>query len=174
MLARYKNWVKNAEAPDEEDFCVLPFGADEKRKKALVNLGFSFVFLLLQIVAGSLNPSSSRTVWIFYPYIVVFLPIAYFFSGALFFMKATERLSRKVWEKSLARCRHSGVALLVLAAVNALLELVFILLNRGEFSGWGFASGAGRDVAYFAVFLCMTAVCVLYGIFFDRSFSKSE
>ncbi|MCR4940516.1 MAG: hypothetical protein K5930_10495 [Treponemataceae bacterium] len=192
MLSRYKNWVKSAERPDEADFLVLPFGVAEKRRKAVLNITFCILLLFLQIFGGSLNQSSSRTAWIFYPYVILFLPIAYFFSGALFFFKVSESLSRKEWEKSLARCKHSGIALLVLSALNAVLELVYIILNRGALfaSASGALSGAlpgvkaGEtlaggisglmDIIYLAVFIFMSLVCLLYGIFFDRNFSRAK
>lgn len=192
MLSRYKNWVKNAETPDEPDFLVLPFSPSQKRKKSIENLLFCLLLLFLQILGGVLNPSSSRTAWIFYPYVIVFLPIVYFFSGAGSFFKLSEKLSRKEWEKSLARCKHSGIVLLVLSVINALLELVYIILNRGQLfarasadlsnalpgvnAGGTLANGGSglMDIIYLAVFISMSLVCVLYGIFFDRNFSRAK
>ena len=172
-MLRYKNWIKQAETPDEKDFFILPYDEKKKRKGALINLCFCFIFLLLQIAAGLINQSSSRTAWIFFPYIMIFLPIAYFFAGAYTFVaiksdvESTQNsfsLSRKEWEKSLARCKHAGSALLVLSGINALLEIVFIVLHRNDI--------ITRDIVYLGVLLCMAAMCALYGIFFDRNFSK--
>ncbi len=172
-MLRYKNWIKNAETPDEKDFFILPYGENKKRKGAFINLCFCFIYLLLQVLAGLMNHSSSRTAWIFYPYILLFLPIAYFFAGALAFAsikpdtESTQNaisLSRKEWEKSLARCKHSGVALLVLSCANSLLELVYIVLHWNDVFT--------KDFLYFGILICMAATCALYGIYFDRSFSK--
>ncbi len=173
MTIRYKIWIKNAETPDEKDFFVLPNDKKKKRKGALINLCFCFLFIALLVAAGLVNQSSSRTAWIFYPYIVLFLPAAYFAFGACAFASLSlaaetgqgrDSLSRKEWEKSLARCKHSGGALLVLSGINALLEIVFIVLHRND--------GIMRDFVYLGVLLCIILVCVLYGIYFDRNFSK--
>ena len=181
-MLRYKNWIKNAETPDEKDFFIIPYDEKKKRKIALINLYFCFLFLLLQILAGLMNQSSSRTAWIFFPYILLFLPIAYFFFGATTFITVPKKnsvmtidqeteheqscisLSRKEWEKSLARCKHSGFALLAISCINALLEFVYIVLHRND--------GITKDFLYLAVLIVMAAMCALYGIFFDRSFSK--
>ena len=172
-MLRYKNWIKNAETPDEKDFFILPYDEKKKRKGAFINLCFCFIFLLLQIAAGLINQSSSRTAWIFFPYISIFLPIAYFFAGAYMFVAIkpdTESepnsisLSRKEWEKSLARCKHAGSALLVVSGINAILEIVYIVIHRND--------GIAKDFLYLGILLCMAALCSLYGIFFDRNFSK--
>ena len=169
MTTRYKNWIKNAETPDEKDFFVLPDDGKEKRKEALINLGFCFLFIALLVAAGLVNQSSSRTAWIFYPYIVLFLPAVYFAFGAcafasLVFLRKSGSLSRKEWEKSLVRCKHSGGALLVLSGINALLDIVFIVLHRND--------GIMRDIVYLGVLLVLVVCSVLYGVFFDRNFSK--
>ena len=172
-MLRYKNWIKNAETPDEKDFFILPYDEKKKRKGAFINLCFCLIFLLLQIAAGLINQSSSRTAWIYFPYILIFLPIAYFFAGAYSFVaiksdtESTQNhisLSRKEWEKSLARCKHAGSALLVVSCINALLELVYIVLHRNE--------NIAKDFLYLGVLILIAAGCVLYGIYFDRSFSK--
>ena len=169
MTTRYKNWIKNAETPDESDYFVLPDDGKKRRKGALMNLCFCFLFIALLVAAGLVNQSSSRTAWIFYPYIVLFLPAVYFAFGACAFaslvlVRHNVSLSRKEWEKSLARCKHSGGALLVLSGINALLEIVFIVLHRND--------EIVRDIVYLGVLLGLTFGCVLYGIYFDRSFSK--
>ena len=200
MTTRYKNWIKNAETPDEKDFFILPFDQKKKHKMALVNLCFCFLFIALQIAAGLVNQASSRTAWIFYPYIVLFLPVAYFAFGAVTFVGLSAAsaevdaanaddasdvpqkngadgsyfqgglsLSRKEWEKSLARCKHSGVTLLVLSALNVLLELVYIFTHMRTAPE---AGNISREVLYLAVLVCLVLVSVGYGIFFDRSFSK--
>ena len=172
-MLRYKNWIKKAETPDEKDFFILPYDEKKKRKGAFINLCFCLIFLLLQIAAGLINQSSSRTAWIYFPYILIFLPIAYFFAGAYSFVaiksdtESTQNrisLSRKEWEKSLARCKHAGSALLVVSCINALLELVYIVLHRNE--------NIAKDFLYLGVLILIAAGCVLYGIYFDRSFSK--
>ena len=164
MTTRYKNWIKNAETPDEKDFFVLPDDGKRRHKDAFINLGFCFLFIALLV-----NQSSSRTAWIFYPYIVLFLPAVYFAFGAcafssFVFARSSVSLSRKEWEKSLARCKHSGGALLVLSGINALLEIVFIVLHRND--------GVMRDIVYLGALLVLVVCSVLYGAFFDRNFSK--
>ena len=211
MNTRYKNWIKNAETPDENDYVVLPYDEKKKRRVALIHLCFCFLFIALQIVGGLVNQASSRTAWIFYPYIVLFLPIVYFAFGASSFVSLSFRsvpggepvltdgdpdatdepdvqvatnalvssdvpqgglsLSRKEWEKSLARCSHSVTVLLVFAALNALLVLVYVFthLNDAPYDG-----ALAREFLYLAVHVCIAISCVGYGLFFKKSVSMHK
>ena len=57
------------------DYYILPLDERQKKKTNLVNIGFAAVFFLIQIAMGMVNQDSSRTFWIVYPYLFIFLTV---------------------------------------------------------------------------------------------------
>ena len=161
---RYVDWVKNAEKADVENFYVLNCDQKKKQHLALLNLCFGLVLLAFQLGAGFLNQSSSRTAWIFYPYILAFLPLAYFFFGAYHFFFCSPALSQKQYSASLSRCKHSMRALLVLSALQILLSLLYVFLKRQTLQQALF-----RELLYLAFLLLQTAITVAYSVFFNKN-----
>ena len=158
---KYVNWVKKAETPDVENYHILAFDEVKRKKLAIINLLAGFLFFILIICAGVLNHPSSRTAWIFYPYISILIPAAYFTAGALAFMKCPVNLSKKQWDASLERCRHSAIVLLILCILNFLLDVIFMIIkgfNLFEF-------------LYLLIFVFLILLCLIYGKFFDKNFS---
>lgn len=162
---RYVDWVKNAETPDEENFYVLPYSEAEKKRIAVFNLLWTLSFLLVQTGAGLLNQSSSRTFWIFYPYVLAFVPVVYAVWGACSFFSCSASLSKKQYVSSLSRCKHSVTALLVLSVLQIVLSVVYLILHRSALV----TEGLIRELLYLGCMVLMCALCVLYGIFFNKN-----
>ena len=56
------------------DIYVLPFDEKKKKQTNRVTLGFAAAMVAIQLLAGMMNQDSSRTFWIVYPYLFIFLP----------------------------------------------------------------------------------------------------
>lgn len=161
LLMKYANWVKKAVTPDVENYHILPYDEAKRKRFALINLLYGGVFFILIFCAGIINHPSSRTAWIFYPYILIMIPAAYFFAGALAFMKCPVNLSKKQWESSLARCKHSAAGLLILSVIHLILEVIFIIVHRAD-------GVFGKEAVYLSLFSVMIFICIIYGKFFDK------
>ena len=163
---KYLNWVKKAETPDVENYHILACDESKRKQSAVINLISGFVFFIMIFGAGILNHPSSRTAWIFYPYISTMIPAVYFIAGALAFMKCTVNLSKKQWDSSLGRCSHSAIALLILCILNLILDVIFIIIHsKTGFNFW--------EIIYLLIFVILTLLCIVYGKFFDKNFAKN-
>lgn len=160
---KYLNWVKNAETPDQKNFLILPYDEKKKKRYAVMNFAFGILLLILLVSAGVLNHPSSRTAWIFYPYILNFIPLGHFFAGAFLFMKFPVNLSKKQWDSSLARCKHSAAGLLIFFSLNFLLDVIFLITHRKN----GFNA---FEFIYILIFAVMILVIIFYSKFYDKRF----
>lgn len=194
-MSRYKNWIKNAETPDEPDYHLLPYDEKTKGKVAAINFFFCVLMLLIQIAEGFVNQSSSRTYWVFFPYVFVFLPLAYLLAGSVSFFGMPVALSRKQWEKSLGRMKRSCIGVMIVDGISAVAELVYLIVYRttlwnavpsgtegdilqnvpAAFSKEAAMVGGYRlELVYFGLQVMLLLCCVLYGFYYDRIFSTSK
>lgn len=146
------------------DYYVLPFDEHRKAKTAALNLLFSFLFVGLHVAAGIVNASSSHTFWIVFPYFFLFLPEAYMFVGVISYALAPVRMERADYMGSIVRMKHSCMAVLVLAGINMLLDLFYMIRYHAGIM-------LGRELFYFGCFAVLAALCVLYGFCYDRMFA---
>ncbi len=146
------------------DYYVLPFDREKKRKANLVNLGFALVLLAVQTAAGMVNQDSSRTFWIVYPYLFIFLSVAYFLIGAVSFRGHPVRMQQVQYETGIARIRRSGAGAVVMAGICMALELVYILIHHGEVR-------MDRELLYLLCHGLLLAAGFLYGRYYNRTYS---
>lgn len=144
-------------------FYVLPFDEKTKRRTAWINLCYVLAITAVQVLAGLLNQDSSHTFWIVYPYLFLYLPLFYAFFGVHAYSEASLRMQSAQYEQGLVRIRKSLIAVLVLAAVNAVLDIVYIIIHRGEIR-------LGTEIAYCFTFLVQIAGVAAYGRFYDRNY----
>ena len=146
------------------DYYILPFDKDKKKKTGLVNLGFALALMAVQTAAGMVNQDSSRTFWIVYPYLFVFLPAIYFLIGAVSFWGCPVRMQKVQYETGLARIRRSCVGVVVMAGIGMALELVYILLHHGDVR-------MERELLYLLCHGLLLAAGFLYGRCYNRTYS---
>lgn len=139
---------------------------DEKRKKqyAWVNYVVAAAFFALELLAGMLNPDSSRTAWIVFPYMFLFLPMAYMMLGAYAFWGAPLSMQHSEYQNSLVRLRKSCIAILVLGGVNILLDFLFIVIHFSELHFY-------KEIIYLACFVGMEILGIFYGKCYDRMYA---
>lgn len=145
------------------DYYILPFGSEQKKKTNLVNLGFSLLFILLQTAAGMVNQDSSRTFWIVYPYLFIFLPASYFLVGAVSYLGYPLRMQKAQYETGLARIRRSCIGIMALAGLCAALDLVYIFIHRSQVN-------IGRELVYLLFQGLLLAAGFAYGRYYDRTY----
>lgn len=145
------------------DYYILPFEESQKKKTAWVNLFFSVLLFAIQLFAGMLNQDSSRTFWIVYPYMFVFLPVAYMFLGAVTYFGVPHKMQKAHYETSLMRLRHSCVGAMILVGISGLLDIVYIIRNRGSIR-------MGMELCYLFLHVLFLLMAVLYGKYYDRTY----
>ncbi len=145
------------------DLYVLPFDAKQKRRTGLVNLGFSLLFGALFAGGGMVNQDSSHTFWIVFPYIFIFLPIGYFFLGAVSYFGTPLRMERAAYDGSLLRLRRSCLGAMVMTVISAALDILYLALYHDTIQ-------VQRECVYLLFHILFLAAAVCYGKLFDRMY----
>lgn len=143
---------------------VLPFDDKRKRRTAWVNLFYALVLTAVQVVAGLLNPDSSHTFWIVYPYLFIYLPLFYSFFGVYAYSEATTRMQSVQYQHGLVRIRRSFIGVMALAGINVVLDVIYMVIHRG-------AIRLGIELVYCMMFILLILGVISYGRFYDRNFS---
>lgn len=142
-------------------YYVLPFDEGAKRRSSRVNLAFGLIIAGLYLAMGMVNPPSSRTAYVVMPYVILFLPIAYFIFGAVRYMGCRLRMENGDYQKGLVRMKHSAWGMLGTLAVSAVLDILYIIIHLD-------AGVAGKEVVYLAFHFVLAAIIVVYGKLYDR------
>lgn len=146
------------------DMYVLPMDTKEKRRTGLVNLGFSLLFAVLFAAGGMVNQDSSHTFWIVFPYIFIFLPIGYFFLGAVSYFGTPVRMERAAYDGSLQRMKHSCLGAMVMTGISGVLDIVYLLLYHDSIQ-------VHRECVYLLCHVLFLLAAVGYGRLYDRMYS---
>ena len=138
------------------DYYILPLDERQKKKTNLVNIGFAAVFFLIQIAMGMVNQDSSRTFWIVYPYLCIFLPVASYWSDPL-------RMQKAQYETGIARMRRSCIGAAFLAVFSAVLDVIYMLQHLGSIR-------LGRELLYLLCHILFLAAAFLYGKYYNKAY----
>lgn len=146
----------------EGSYFELPYDEKQFKKNKIICAGFSMLFLLIFLGAGLINPDSSKTAWIVFPYFFLFLPIGFNLLGTFNLLGQKCRMEKAGYEESIIRLKKSSMAIMILAAVNIILDLIFICINHNinfviEFS-------------YIAILLLLIASVIAFGVKYDKMF----
>lgn len=145
------------------DMYVLPLDAKQKRRTGFVNLGFSLLFVALFAAGGMVNQDSSHTFWIVFPYIFIFLPIGYFFLGAVSYLGNPVRMERAAYDGSLQRLRHSCLGAMVMTIISAALDILYLILYYDTIQVY-------LECVYLLFHILFLAAAVCYGKLYDRMY----
>lgn len=145
-------------------FYVLPFDGEQKRKTARVNFLYAAGLTAVQVAAGMLNPDSSRTFWIVYPYLFLYLPLFYAFFGVYAYAQAPVRMQSAQYHNGLMRIRRSFMGVLVLSAANIAADIVYMVLYHDRIR-------MVTELVYCLMFVILIAAVVCYGRFYDRTYA---
>lgn len=144
-------------------YYILPFDEKEKKKTNLVNIGYTMALVIFQAAAGMVNQDSSRTFWIVYPYLLLFLPLAYLCLGVISYFGDPLRMQRAQYETGLVRIRRSLTGAMTLAGVSAALDILYIVLHHGEIQ-------LGRELLYLLCHGLFLSTAFLYGRYYKRTY----
>lgn len=143
------------------DYYVLPFDESQKKKCCWLNVLAAVLLFVIHLVEGMLNQDSSRTFWIVYPYLFVFLPVCYMFIGAVSFFGVPLRMQKAHYETSLLRIRHSCIGSMVLVGLSAILDVVYMVIHRSSVD-------FGKELLYFGFHALFLIAAFAYGKYYDR------
>ena len=147
------------------DYYVLPFDKQQKRKADVVNIATVLVLIAIHVTAGLLNQDSSRTFWIVLPYIMVFLPLGYMFIGAVNFWGNPVKMQRVQYETGVVRIKRSCIGSMVLIGIGAVLDILYMILYHDT-------ANIGRELIYLLCHVLFLAAGVIYGKYYDRTYSN--
>lgn len=145
------------------DYYIVPFDKEVKKKKSMVNLLTAMLLFAVQLVAGLLNADSSRTFWIVFPYMFVFLPIGYMFVGAVSDAGSPLKMQKAHYEMGLLRIRRSVIGAMVLVSINAVLDIVYILIHLEHVA-------IGKELTYLLCHIIFIGVAFLYGKYYTKTY----
>lgn len=143
-------------------YYTLPINEEEKKKTAIMNFVFFVLFGVLEVAIGMINPDSSRTAWVIFPYIFLFLPIAYFFIGAYTYVGLPVKMEHAAYRGSIVRMRRSAMGIIILAIVNIIADVVFMIIYRNSLN-WA------REIIYCVGLVIILVLAVIFG---KRMFDK--
>ncbi len=145
------------------DYYILPLDKEGKKKTNLVNIGFSVVLMLIQVAAGMVNQDSSRTFWIVYPYLFIFLPLAYQFIGAVSYWSDPLKMQKAQYETGLARMRRSCIGAMALTGISAVLDGIYMILHHAEIR-------MGRELLYLLCHILFLAAAFSYNRYYNKTY----
>ena len=147
----------------EGSYYRFPYDSGELKKNKICSLIFGLLFLALFVLAGSINADSSRTVWIVFPYLFIFLPIALFLLGvvSLFFIK--DRMEKGEYEGSIIRMKNSGLAIFWVTIINIFLDVIFIIKNLKTII-------LGKEIFYIAILIILIITVLVFAKKYDKMF----
>ena len=146
------------------DLYVLPFDEKEKKKTYIPCVLFGVLMLISLLMQGLINQSSSRTIWVVLPYFIQYLPALFYLLGVMEYVSSTMRMTRSQYEKGIGRMRFCAVALIVLAVISGICDLIYIIIRNGEYLIF-------REVLYLSIHLVTIMIAATFGRYYNRHFS---
>lgn len=106
----------------------MPGGELIKYKTAFIMT--SALNIILFVVMGLLNNDASRQFYVALPYVALLLPAAFALTGAVFFYRSGERLTRYDYDKSFARIKAHATASLYISAACVIGDIAALLTGK--------------------------------------------
>lgn len=91
----------------------------------------SLLSMVLFVVAGFLDAQASFTAYVFMPYIVTFLPMAFSVADGFKLMSYGDKLTHKQYDKTIVNLKHTAIATAVFAALSLIGNTVMYILAFG-------------------------------------------
>ena len=146
------------------DYYILKISESEKKKTKLWNFAFSIGIFSFLIIAGLLNQDSSRTAWIVFPYLMIYIPSAYLMRGSIAYVTMPKRMQKIQFDNSIARMKHSGIGILILTLISMCLDILYMFLHYKNIN-WG------RESLYFLAHVLILALTFLFGKYYDKKYA---
>ena len=146
------------------DLYVLPYDETEKKKTYLPCFSFGAGMFACLVVQGLVNQTSSRTLWVVLPYFLQFLPVLFFLMGIVEYALAAPKMTRQQYDKGVGRMHFNGIAVIVLAAISIISDVIYLVLRRGRYD-------MGREFFYLFLHVPVIMIAVLFSRYYNKKFS---
>lgn len=118
------------EAVYKGNYFIPDMPEDELQKYKVSFIVLSLIMTALFIAMGLLNNDGTRVLYVALPYAILLLPVAFMFTGAVYFYRFKEKLTRQEYDQSYIRIKAYGMAVLYLSIACALGNLFVVLTGR--------------------------------------------
>ncbi len=149
------------------DIYVLPYDETEKKKTYLPCVIYGALMFASLLLQGTVNQTSSRTLWVVLPYFFQFLPVLFFLVGIVEYMLATPRMTRAQYDKGVGRMHFCGIAVIVVAAISVFCELLYLIIRHGVYD-------VKRELIYLLLHAPVIVIAVFFGKYYNKRFSDIE
>ena len=149
------------------EYHELQFDLKTKKKIQFICLIFGLLMLAALLVPGLLNQPSSRSVMVCLPYVLIFLPLIFFFFGVFSFFQASLLLTRERFDKSVLRMKHSAIAIIVLVVISAICGTIWFIMNKG-------GEAPLKELVYLLSHIPLAVLAVIFGRYYDKAFFAKE
>ncbi len=128
-----------------------------KSKTAVAVL--AVISMLLFAAAGFLDAQASFTAYVFMPYIITFLPIAYSIADGFKLLSYGDKLTHKQYDKTVVNLKHTSLATIVFSGLSLVGNAVMYVL------AFGFDKLQINNIFYDIVFTVCVSVIMILNIF---------
>lgn len=142
----------------------LAYDRRQKRKNCLICVAYSIWELFIFVLAGLINQDSSKTFWIVFPYLFLFLPIAFQLLGAINLILSEDVMLKKTYDNSLGRIKISARLLILLSFINIILDIIFIFLYHSLIA-------LLSEILYLICIALIAISAIAFGFIFDKLFA---
>ncbi len=159
-----EDMLRNKYKQEEIQTYVLPFDEKAKIKTNWITIGFALLMAAAQIGIGLVNQDSSRTFWIVYPYLFMFLPAAFMIVGAVSYMDAGVSMPTPQYDGSIRRMHRSALGILVMDGISAVCDVIYMVLYHSRIR-------IGAELVYLLGHLVLAAIVIAYAKYYDHIFA---
>lgn len=142
----------------------LPFDETTKQKTNRINVGFAVLFFAMILGVGFINTASSKVMWCYFPYIFMYLPMAFFVAGAIAYVKADLSMPEATYKKSILRMRNSVYGILIFAVINIITDGIYMLIHRGQYA-------MGNDICFLLGQLVIIGCALAFSMVYDKYYA---
>lgn len=114
------------------DYYIFYMEEAEKKRRAVFQVLFATLQLVLLVVAGLLNSPGSYKVYIVLPYLCMILPLIYYIMGAVGFARIPEKMEKHQYEVTMFRMMKSILAIFFLCVFTVCADGIFLMNNKNE------------------------------------------
>ncbi len=150
---------------NDNRFYKLDINETDLKKMKRYNFYYFLGMFAFWLLAGLVNQDSSRTFYVLFPYYFIFLPVIYFGYGAFNFSGLLANMDGVAYDGSIRRMHRSGLGIIIWTGINILLDIIYIILNFHT-------ANIGKEIIYAVCLVGVIVVGVLYGKFYDKSYTK--
>lgn len=141
----------------------VPYSKAEFVKHSHVSMLISIIIIALFIFAGIINPDSSRTFWIVFPYIFLILPIGFNFLGCFYLNSLEMTFDSVAYNQSIGRIRHSSEGIIVLSLINIVLDIIFIITKLNSIN-------ILMELCYLFILILILGTTIFFGYLYGKYF----